>query len=412
MLAGAVSLMPAFGAGAAGPGGLAGYRLAAPGVSNHKSGTIVLLKSSFNSGPGPWPTNHFASVSGGRYNVTVNPGRSSRYHPNRPSHLADGAISAVVQLSGKGQGGLMARFHATLKGKRSMYACWISNDGSFGCLKDVNDTRTAIVAPRHSALIRSNASNTIALMVVGNEIEFQINGQHASSYTEIVGRPLSGGNWGVYDANPTSRAFTAHYDTIAIVKPTGVVPSNGGVDAATVILHSTFDADPGAWPITKRAHVAHGYYNIAVETEHYAQYHPDKPTALGNGTIAAAIALGAPGRVGLMARFQATPDDKWSMYACWINNKGMFGCLKDVTDTRTAVVTARRSALIRPNAINTIALSAVGADIVFRVNGQTVAVYTDGASSPLAAGYWGLYVDNNTTSPFTARYQTIAIAAR
>jgi hypothetical protein len=412
-----MSFAPALRVGAAGPH-LAGQRVAAPlannraltGTVNQGQGSILLLKSAFNTGPGPWPTNRYASVAGGRYNVIVNPGRSLRYHPRKPNHLTDGAISAVVQLSGKGQGGLMARFHAGPKGRRSMYACWMSNDGTFGCLKVVNDRPTIIVATRHSALIRPNAVNTISLLVVGNEIALQINGRTVSTYTEIVGSPLPGGAWGVYGANPTSGAFTAHYDSIAISKPVGMVPSNGGVDAATVLLHSTFGMDPGVWPITKRARIVHGYYTIAVDTEHYAQYHPARPSALGDGTIAAAVKVGAPGRVGLMARFHATTDDKWSMYACWIANDGKFGCLKDVTDTRAAIVTARHTAFVRANAINTIALSVIGRDVIFRVNGRLVAVYTDSSSSPLAAGYWGLYLDNNTNSPFTARYQAVAIA--
>lgn len=174
-------------------------------------------------------------------------------------------------------------------------------------------------------------------------------------------------------------------------------------------MHSTFTDGPGPWPVSTLATVAHGEYNVRVSIGYYAQYYPRVPRRFGDGAIAAIVWLSGKGRGGLMARFHVTSDNKWSMYACWISNKGTFGCLKDVNDTRRALIKETRSAAINRNSTNTIVLTMIGNQLVFRINSQNVATYTDTTHYVLPPGRWGVYGDNNTPNPFTTHYDTIAI---
>lgn len=190
-------------------------------ANGHEPRTMVLVRSTFKHGAGAWPTTKLATVSHGRYTVVVAVEHYAQYSPSTPRHLGNGIITAAVQPVGDGAAGLMARFHSAKNGAWSMYACWISNNRTFGCLKDINDTRTPIAPARWSAAIKRNATNSIMLMTFGNRITFRINGVNVGRYTDTLGHALPGGAWGVYADNNTTGPFRVHYDTIVIRHITG-----------------------------------------------------------------------------------------------------------------------------------------------------------------------------------------------
>lgn len=202
---------------------LAGLVVAAPAVgvkTAHAQANVnstLVLKTTFDDNkPGPWPVNQHITVSGGRYNVSVTPGHYSQYHPDKPAKLGDGAIAAMVQLSGSGAAGIMGHFRATPDDKWSMYACFITNKGMFGCVKDVNDSFTPIAKMQHSSAIKVGANNLVVLSFYGGHVLLQINGHDVATYVDK--NPLPAGNWGVFGDNDSKAPFTAHYDAIAIVK--------------------------------------------------------------------------------------------------------------------------------------------------------------------------------------------------
>jgi S1-C subfamily serine protease len=180
-------------------------------------GPSLLVNNSFDGDDvGTWPTGeadgYSATVADGAY--TLNLDVDNMYlplHPNESATLGDGAIAVQVRPEGDGFAGVVARY-AENGDARSMYVCWISNSGQFGCSKDVNNEWTVIVKPQASATIKPNEYNKVVLAAVGNEFSFEINDEEVATFTDDA---LTSGGWGVY-AETTPGQFKAHYDHIAI----------------------------------------------------------------------------------------------------------------------------------------------------------------------------------------------------
>lgn len=177
---------------------------------------------------------------------------------------------------------------------------------------------------------------------------------------------------------------------------------------SSIIVQSDFSKGAGPWPLNQHTNISGGMYNVSASPNHYAQYHPAKPGRLGDGAIAAVMRLGGVGLAGVMGRFHATASNAWSMYVCWISTASTFGCFKDVNDNFTTIIKTQHSASIKANGVNTVILSMVGPDVLFRINGKDVAHYTD-KGAVLPAGNWGIFVDSPTNTPVKAHYGAIAI---
>lgn len=178
----------------------------------------------------------------------------------------------------------------------------------------------------------------------------------------------------------------------------------------STVVNTTFDGDDvGTWPTGDAdglsANVGDGDYNVHLETaQQYAFIHPDESASLDNGVIAVHVRPEGNGLAGVMARYTET-DGNRSMYVCWINNEGKFGCSKDVNNNWTVIVKPQVSDAVVPNDYNMVTMAVIGNNIVLQINDQNVATITDDS---LTTGAWGVYAENYD-DPFDAHYNEIAI---
>ena len=179
---------------------------------------VTVLNNTFDGDDiGSWPTGQAgglaANITDGRYTVELNDANQYAYiYPDEAVDLADAVIAAEVQPEGNGLAGLMARFSEN-GDQRSMYVCWINNEGKAGCSKDINNTWSVILQPQVSPAIKPDAYNILVLAVEGNTLIFAVNDTEIGRITDDA---LSSGAWGVYVENFDS-AFRAHYDEIAVL---------------------------------------------------------------------------------------------------------------------------------------------------------------------------------------------------
>ncbi len=189
-----------------------------PVVDPEDDGTVTLVNNTFDGDDvGTWPVGDgdglSARVADGRYTVELTDVNLYAFiYPDESVELTDGVIAAEVQPEGDGLAGVMARFSES-NDQRSMYVCWISNNGKAGCSKNVNNTWSVIVQPQTSAAVKPNDYNIIALAVKGNMLVFVVNDTEIARITD---ESLSSGAWGVYVENFDS-SFRAHYNEIAVL---------------------------------------------------------------------------------------------------------------------------------------------------------------------------------------------------
>lgn len=183
-----------------------------------EDGTVTVLNNTFDGDDiGSWPTGQAgglaANIADGHYTVELSDANQYAYiYPDESVDLADAVIAAEVLPEGNGLAGLMARFSEN-GDQRSMYVCWINNEGKAGCSKDVNNTWSIILQPQSSPAIKPGAYNILALAVKGNTLVFAVNDTEIGRVTDDS---LTSGAWGVYVENFDS-AFRAHYNEIAVL---------------------------------------------------------------------------------------------------------------------------------------------------------------------------------------------------
>ncbi len=150
-------------------------------------GWSVVLDSDFSTGDaGTWIVGDggdvAATVENGAYNLLVKNNYSVYTSADEISNWTDGYISATLQIKGSGFGGVSARFTSESK-KFTDVVCRINNAGKFGCYKELAG-QTSAIATGNSSAIKRNASNTIALLAIGTNFTFFINGKVAKSFVE------------------------------------------------------------------------------------------------------------------------------------------------------------------------------------------------------------------------------------
>ena len=83
-----------------------------------------------------------------------------------------------------------------------MYACWITNAGTAGCTRWVNDMRVDLT-PYSSPDVHPNRDNTLIMRLQGNQLTTWINSGYAHVYT--VQGQLGAGMWGPYVVSATGQ---------------------------------------------------------------------------------------------------------------------------------------------------------------------------------------------------------------
>ncbi|HYP40566.1 MAG TPA: S1C family serine protease [Chloroflexia bacterium] len=207
----------------------------------------------------------------------------------------------------------------------------------------------------------------------------------------------------------------------ADAEPTPTVPvdtETGGGDSGDldIVLENDFDGDDaGTWPLGDGGEgastsVGNGLYTINIALESLTYYvHPDETDNIADGVVVADVQLEGDGCGGVLGRY-SNDEDGITTYYCWISNAQEFACYKIVSNEWAQIVPIESSDLIKPNESNQITMAIVGTQIVFQINGETVANTTD-ETDPLPAGYWG--VSASTTegvTDFNAHFNEILVA--
>lgn len=177
----------------------------------------LIVNVTFDDGnAGSWPVGDGDGISAGVVDglYTVNMSEPNQYvtlAPDESADLGNGVIAALVKAEGTGFAGLAMRYKEE-NDQRSMYVCWVSGSGKFGCSKAVNNSWTVLVAPTASDAVKVDDYNKMVIAVAGNEFSFELNDQEVAKFSDDT---LTRGAWGIYGEN-FDTAFKAHYDEIAV----------------------------------------------------------------------------------------------------------------------------------------------------------------------------------------------------
>ncbi|MEO8286246.1 MAG: hypothetical protein ABI670_07385 [Chloroflexota bacterium] len=185
----------------------------------------VVLDSDFSDGDaGTWLTGDAGDISAGvedgTYNMVVKDGSGFYTWAEETDNWTDGYISATLKLTGPGMVGLAARVAKT-DGKFSDVVCVISNSGKYGCYTELNGENTKVAAAASSA-IKRNGENTLALLGVGNELTFFINGKSIKTFPAD---DITEGAWGAYAETGPNTTTTGSFSHIVFMGP-GEEPSD------------------------------------------------------------------------------------------------------------------------------------------------------------------------------------------
>jgi S1-C subfamily serine protease len=142
-------------------------------------------------------------------------------------------------------------------------------------------------------------------------------------------------------------------------------------------------------------------------TENAIVDYPAHVMQLADGAIGAEVLLEGDGMAGLIARYTLTDEGVSSMYLGLIDSTGQFALYKKVNGEWIALVDFQSHGAVRIGAPNVLVLGVVGGDLIFTINGETVAEVTDGS---LGSGAWGIYVGADV-SGFKAHFNVIVIDA-
>jgi len=184
--------------------------------------TNEIARYDFDDGTAPWETgtdgSHALTVENGAFVVEDLQGESMvNFSVPGAEQLTDGGIAADVELSGQGVAGLMARFSANGDNAWTMYSCTIStydNQGMFACYASLDGSYTELVSWQASDAIVTDGPNVIALLVVGSQLNFMINGQMVAILTD---EHVATGAWGIYIQGETP-GFQARFNEIVVME--------------------------------------------------------------------------------------------------------------------------------------------------------------------------------------------------
>lgn len=188
----------------------------------------------------------------------------------------------------------------------------------------------------------------------------------------------------------------------------------GDNEQATVIVNNDFeDNKPGPWDVAETdtfiAKVENGNYilNVTKADNRVSSYPSGTEAAnMPDGGVFAIVQGQGDGVAGVMARYGSS-GGKESMYGCWIKNNSTFACFKMIDGETTNVVEPGESTAIKPDQQNQIGLVAIGNEMLFQINNENVASFTDAS---LKRGGWGVLASAAANSNgFIASFDEIAI---
>ena len=192
--------------------------------------------------------------------------------------------------------------------------------------------------------------------------------------------------------------------------PAATGDNTGGEEDTSIVIASGFDSDDGEWPTGDNedfsGQIVTGRYEMQLKTpEQYLTVSPDKASNVGDAAISTEIVIeGSPGYGGVMMRYAENGDQR-SMYACWINNEGQYGCAKAINSEWSVLVEPTSDDIIKRNDVNRITMAVIGSELLFDINDKEVFTGTDDS---LAEGASGFYIEN-FGEPIKVFYDNMAI---
>jgi hypothetical protein len=417
----------------------------------------VVLDSDFSDGDsGTWMVGDAgdfgASIEDGKLVMTASDGAGFFNWSDETVNWDDGYISAKVELDGAGVVGLSARVLKT-EGKFSDIVCIIGNSGGYGCFREIDGKNENVGSGRSSA-IKKNVENEIALLGIGEDFTFFINGKKVRSFS---GEGVTEGAWGTYLESPAGETTNAAFSRILFMGPSGDIDEptpepditatpeedvtatpEEDVTATTepdeptatvapvdedVVVSTDFSEGEGTWLIgegdTFLVGVQDGELVVASTTAGgVVATAPDEAMDLTDARIEATFRIeetsgDQPGLVGVSARSQefASDFEDWSQVFCGINNDGDYSCnrltqsdegiqFKEVLHGQTDSINAGEQ--------NTIALTSKGSRWTFEINGSKVGSFTDNSQKN---GAWGVLVTSRGDST-TGFFSNVSIFNR
>ncbi|HET9017861.1 MAG TPA: trypsin-like peptidase domain-containing protein [Thermomicrobiaceae bacterium] len=214
-----------------------------------------------------------------------------------------------------------------------------------------------------------------------------------------IGKPAAAANVKVVQGAPTPTAAA----------PTPAPTATGGT---ANVKTWDFSSDNGDWPTgdtsTTTVSISGGTYNVNFKQAGYYDVRTPKSfSPTGDQAIAADVNLKA-GYAGVVVRFSATSDNKWSYYDCWIDGSGEYGCRVDVQDQFTVLVPTTSSSAIKNGQVNRLELDASGTSLDFYINGTKVTSFSD---SHIQSGVVGLEAGSNKgQTPGSVSFGNVAAA--
>jgi hypothetical protein len=374
----------------------------------------MLFDSDFAlGGSAGWPTGNGGffntQVTGGRYTLSVQVGHLRVQTPTQMTDLSDGQVSAEFRLEGQGRVGLVARMNATAS---TGYAFWIDDIGDVGAERFADgDMRTLFVL--HSGIVNAGGDNALALRVQGKRVDFTLNSRQIFTVGDRVALPA--GTWGVFAQGGLGHGLVqGHFARITISGDalTGVPPSLTPGPFTPMIDYSFSLGNNHSWGtgilMHSNAEIDHGRYNVSVRDGFTRTATPLQFPQTADGQIGAVLNMEGQGRVGVMGRWSVDNPGGWSLYACWIDDRGDVGLSRQYHEQRITLVTMH-DARVDARQDTTVVLRVQSDHISCFVNGARVARYVD--PHPLPAGIWGAWVSDYPGGPSVqGHYARILIA--
>ncbi|MGA7730272.1 MAG: hypothetical protein WCD37_03255 [Chloroflexia bacterium] len=394
----------------------------------------VILDSDFSDGDsGTWLTGTEGGISSeidGDKLVMSAEGTGFYNWADETINWTDGYISATLELDGPGIVGLSARVSKT-GGKFSDIVAIFGNNGNYAIYREV-DGQNERVANGRSSAIKKNGVNEIALLGVGEDFTFFINGKKVRSFTE---GEIGEGAWGTYIESIPEETTTASFSRILFMGPgdepiedptatpeadatetiepdDDVTPTaTTGTTDETVILSTDFSEDGGTWLTgagdTFRVEVDGGELVVESSTANgVVATSAEEVMEVADARIEATVRIedaseDEQGFVGLSARSQefATGYEDWSQVFCGINNSGAYSCnrltMADDNTINFKEVLAGQTDSINDGEQNVISLTGKGSRWTFEINGTKVGSFTDNS---VKEGAWGVLVKSGSDS--------------
>jgi hypothetical protein len=404
-----------------------------PSVDGVPEDWAVILDSDFSEGdPGTWLTGEadgFSSIlEDGKMVMTAEDGIGFYNWAEETDNWTDGYVMATFEMDGPGVVGLSARVSSS-GGVFNDVVCIISaSAGNYACYTELEGDDEKVAGGRSSA-VKKTGVNELALLGIGEEFTFIINGKTIKTFT-VEG--IEEGSWGTYVGSPPGETTSGMFERILFMGPGGdpdeptvtpepvddttATPTPGSGDE-TVILSTDFSEDGGTWFTGGEEgfsiSVTDGELVAEISTpQNLITSSAEEILEVGDARIEATLRIEDsaeenPGWVGVSARSQefSTNHEDLAQIFCGISTSGAFTCdrlsmagnntvnFKEVLHGQTDSIDATGE--------NTISLTGKGNRWTFEINGTKVGSFTDNS---VKEGAWGVLVlagDEGTTGFFS-----------